>query len=611
MKQKINHIDNKLDELHYILLKIWGHIGSRRQKQFGFLLFLTLTSAVTEIISMGAVIPFLAVLVSPERLFTYPYVSAISSSIGVNAADQLILPLTILFIAAAVAAGGVRLLLLWLTTRLSYACGTELSVQMYERTLYQPYKVHVSRNSSEVIAGISNKVGSAINALYQLTSLISAVILVIFITSALFVIDPYIATISVITFSTGYSIITIISRRILRKNSYRIAKESNYVIKSLQEGLGGIRDVIMDGTQQIHAKIYKRSDLLLRRAQGNNTFISIGPRHIMETIGMIIIAVLAYILASRDDGLNSAIPILGALAIGAQRLLPAAQQIYGSWSSLAGSQRVLADVINLLEQPILQEINQYNNKHLSVETIQFDKVYFSYDEQQQCILKDINFSIKKGKRIGIVGATGSGKSTALDILMGLLEPTDGQILLDGIPLSNKNIRAWQQTIAHVPQSIYLSDSSVSENIAFGVAVDDVDFEQVKLAARRANIAEYIENLPNDYNTLVGERGVRLSGGQRQRIGIARALYKNAKVLVFDEATSALDSATEKLIMEAINELSRDLTIIMIAHRLTTVQNCDEIIEFKNGHVVAKGTYEELLENSLSFQKMANTTSIAS
>ncbi len=610
MKQEVNNIDNKLDGLHYILLKIWGHIGSRLQKQFGFLLILMLISAITEIISMGAIIPFLTVLVSPERLFTYPYVSTISSSIEINAADQLILPLTILFIVAAVAAGGVRILLLWLTTRLSYACGTELSVQMYERTLYQPYKVHVSRNSSEIIAGISHKVGSAINALYQLTSLISAIILVIFITSALFVIDPYIATISVITFSTGYGIITIISRRILRRNSCRIAKESNYVIKSLQEGLGGIRDVIMDGTQQVHAKIYKRSDLLLRRAQGNNTFISIGPRHIMETIGMTIIAALAYILASRDDGLNSAIPILGALAIGAQRLLPAAQQIYGSWSSLAGSQRVLADVINLLEQPISQEINQYNNKHLSVESIQFDKVCFSYDEQQ-CVLQDINFSIKKGMRIGIVGATGSGKSTALDILMGLLEPTDGQVLLDGIPLSNENIRAWQQTIAHVPQSIYLSDSSVSENIAFGVAVDDVDFEQVKLAARRANIAEYIENLPNDYNTLVGERGVRLSGGQRQRIGIARALYKNAKVLVFDEATSALDSATEKLIMEAIDELSRDLTIIMIAHRLTTVQNCDEIIEFKNGHVVAKGTYEELLENSLSFQKMANTTSIAS
>lgn len=597
------------ENLQHMLFKLWGHIGTRRQKQFGLLLILSIISAFVEIISLGSVIPFLGVLVSPEKVFAYPSVANISVILGLEKAEQLVLPLTILFCVAALFAGGFRMLLLWLSTRLSYASGAELSLQMYRRTLYQPYQVHVSRNSSEVIAGISNKVSAAINFLYQSITLVSSFILIVTIIGALFLVDPHVAMISLIAFGSGYGIITWLSRYILKSNSCHIAKESNFVIKALQEGLGSIRDVLLDGTQEFYSKIYGQSDFLLRRAQGNNTFISISPRYIMEVFGMIIIAVLAYSLSNQSEGLVYMLPVLGALALGAQRLLPAFQQMYTAWARMIGNKKALGDVLSLLEQPLPKETGQSNSLSIKFNRIVFNDVYFRYFKSEEWVLNNINLCINKGERIGLVGATGSGKSTVLDILMGLLPPSKGKLLLDGIPLTNSSIGSWQKTISHVPQSIYLTDSSIAENIAFGISSAEIDLEKVKFAAEQANVAEFIESKPDGYQSLVGERGVRLSGGQRQRIGIARALYKNATVLIFDEATSALDNATEKAIMDAIDTLSRDLTIIIIAHRLTTVQDCDVIFELKKGEVVAKGKYEELLECSPSFRKMTNNINI--
>jgi ATP-binding cassette subfamily B protein len=230
-------------------------------------------------------------------------------------------------------------------------------------------------------------------------------------------------------------------------------------------------------------------------------------------------------------------------------------------------------------------------------------VRFRYAPDAPWVLDDFNLTIRKGARVGLVGSTGSGKSTALDLLMGLLMPTQGELLVDGEPIVGERIRAWQNTIAHVPQSIFLSDASLCENIAFGVPRNAIDLERVKQAARRAQIAEFIESRREGYEARVGERGIRLSGGQRQRIGIARALYKQASVLVFDEATSALDNATEQSVMNAIGGLDRDLTILLIAHRMSTVRRCDCIVELGAGRVVAQGTYEHLFESSPSFQKM--------
>jgi len=325
----------------------------------------------------------------------------------------------------------------------------------------------------------------------------------------------------------------------------------------------------------------------------------------MEAIVMILFAALAYGISRENQAIVTALPVLGAMAIGAQRLLPVLQQGYVAWAGIAGSRASLADALDLLDQPLPVEALQPAPAPLHFQdAIRFDAVRFRYTNGGPWVLDGINLTVPKGARIGFVGSTGSGKSTALDLLMGLLMPTEGELLVDGRPVNGNRLRAWQRTIAHVPQSIYLADTTLAENIAFGVPRDAIDLQRIQQAARQAQIADFIESRPEGYNAFVGERGIRLSGGQRQRIGIARALYKQAGVLVFDEATSALDNATEQSVLDAIEGLSRDLTILLIAHRLTTVRRCDTIVELERGRVVAQGTYEQLLESSPSFRKMA-------
>jgi ABC-type multidrug transport system fused ATPase/permease subunit len=413
-------------------------------------------------------------------------------------------------------------------------------------------------------------------------------------------------------FGGSYAAITWAFRRRLRLNSRRIASERTLLIKALQEGLGGIRDVLLDGTQPVYCDVYRQADVPLRRAQANIAVIGSGPRFIMEALGMVLIAVLAYGLRNRPGGMATALPVLGALALGAQRLMPALQQGYSAWTGILGSHGSLADALELLDQPVPAELLQPAPDPLPFQdAIRFEGVRFRYASEGPWVLDDLNLTVRKGARVGFVGATGSGKSTALDLLMGLLTPTEGAVLVDGQPISGNRARAWQRTIAHVPQSIYLADTTIAENIAFGIPRDAIDLSRVKEAARQAHIADFIESRDEGYNAFVGERGVRLSGGQRQRIGIARALYKRASVLVFDEATSALDNATEQSVMEAIEALDRELTILLIAHRLTTVRRCDTIVEMEHGRVVAQGTYEQLLESSRSFRPPAHAKAIVS
>jgi ABC-type multidrug transport system fused ATPase/permease subunit len=508
-----------------------------------------------------------------------------------------------MFIVAAVAAGSLRLLLLWATTRVAFNAGSDLSIELYRRTLYQPYQVHISQNSSAVLSGVG-KVSGAINILTQCLMLASSSILLLSITTALLVMDPFVAIVSIAGFGLSYGAIAITTRHKLRRNGLRIADEQTRVFKALQEGLGGIRDVLLDGTQKLYCNVYQQADRPLRRGQGDNIFISGSPRYVMEAFGLVMIALLAYFLSRQSDGISSSLPLLGALALGAQRLLPALQQGYSAWATITGSQASLADIITMLEQPIQKELLLPSPKPLEFRhAITFEGLHFRYGEDGPWVLRDLNLEIRKGSRIGLVGTTGGGKSTLLDILMGLLEPSRGQLLVDGAPIHGDRLRAWQRTIAHVPQSIYLSDASFAENIAFGVPPEQVNLERVRQVARQAQIAEFIEGCDHGYATPVGERGTRLSGGQRQRVGIARALYKQASVLVLDEATSALDNVTENSLMESIEALNRDLTIIHIAHRLSTVRKCDIVIEMKDGVIQAQGDYDALLQTSASFREL--------
>ena len=576
-----------MDQSNLDLLKaLWEHVNSRRRKQFFLLIFLTLLTSLAEIVSLGAVLPFIGILIQPEKIFSSSLAIKFLEFFGFVGSADLVGPLAIGFAIAALIAGSLRIILLWLSMRLGNAMGADLSIEIYRRTLYQNYSVHISRSSSEIISGITQKVGTVTSVLISVVTAVISSFLFISIMCTLIVINPFVAIIAIIIFGFAYLLISSLTRNRLISNSRSIAADQTQVVKALQEGLGAIRDVLLDGTQKVYCDIYQKAILQLQRANSENTFINQAPRFIMETLGMALIAMFVFFLSYRPSGVASALPILGMLALGAQKLLPLMQQLYGNWSVVIGSKAAFEEVLSLLDQSIASSYDFAKYKPIKFEkSISFCNVSFKYQTNDPLILDRINIEIPKGSRIGFIGRTGSGKSTTIDILMGLLDPSSGAVLIDGKRLTAKNKIAWQALVAHVPQNIFLADSTIEENIAFGVPQDKINKKRVRYAAEQAQIADFIESKPEGYSAIVGERGIRLSGGQRQRIGIARALYKKASILIFDEATSALDNKTELSLMEAIDGLSKDLTLIIIAHRLSTLKKCSQLIKIEKGRII--------------------------
>ena len=585
--------------IHNLLVSLWVKISPRRHRQFGLLLLLMIFTSFSEVLTIGATLPFLGALTAPEHIYQLASMQPVIKFLGLTLPKQIILPMTILFGLAAVIAGAMRLLTLWASTRLAFAAGADLSIDIYRRTLYQTYAVHCARNSSEVINGISTKVNSTIyNVILPILTMATSSTVLISILMALLLIQPTIAIAAFAGFGLIYMLIIFLTRKQLLIDSQKVAQNSTLVIKSLQEGLGGIRDVLIDGSQATYCNIFRDADSPLRRAQGNQIFIGQSPRYAIEALGMILIAILAFALSEQNDGITKAIPVLGALAFGAQRLLPVLQQTYGSWTSIRSGQVSLQDTLKLLDQPLPDYVDKPSSFPISFQKqITLNQISFRYSADTPWVLKDLNLTITKGSRVGFIGTTGSGKSTLMDITMGLLKPTGGNILIDNIALEEQYYRGWQAHIAHVPQAIFLADTSIAENIAFGVPLNQIDHDRVRQSARKAQIGCDIESWDGQYETLVGERGVRLSGGQRQRIGIARALYKKADLIVFDEATSALDGETEQSVMESIEKLGDELTVIIVAHRLTTLKNCTKIVELRDGEILRTGSYASIVEHS--------------
>ena len=360
-------------------------------------------------------------------------------------------------------------------------------------------------------------------------------------------------------------------------------------VKSIQEGLGSIRDVLLGSKQKIFTDNYSKIDLNYRKKSASNKFITFSPRYIIENIGFIFLAIIAYVLSARENGTNNILPVLGTFAVAAQKLLPSMQQCYNSIGTIRSNKSSVEKVINILNQKN-DFFNTKDIKPFNFESrIRFSNISFKYPNSNKLILDNINLEINKGDRIGIIGTTGSGKSTFTDILMGLLKPNSGIISIDNVNLYSKknplDIFNWRIAISHVPQNIYLSDCSIAENIAFGIPFNEIDFEKVEKAATRSKIDRYIKGTKNKYLTKIGENGVKLSGGERQRIGIARALYHDSQVIVFDEATSALDDKTESEVISSLNLLDKDLTIIIIAHRLSTLEICNRVLKVEGSRVI--------------------------
>lgn len=563
-----------------------------------------LASSLAEVISIGSVLPFLSVLTTPEVVFKSKYIQPLLVYLGIENSHDLIVTICLLFGSAIVISNLMKIATLWALTRISFGIGFDLSALVYKGALHQPYSFHISNNSNKLINHI-NGAGELIQReILPALNFINGLFLLLFIIPALLILN-WVATLTIFGSIALIYIITIfLINKALTKNSHALARESVLSFKLLVEGLGSVRDVILDGNQEVYTNQHSISDLNFRKAAGNNLLISSMPHFGIEMFGLLVVIFAAYILSQDPRGIISAIPVLGAIALSAQKLMPVLQKMYGSYSEIKGNKKSFEDILNLLDSLYSLPIKiEYASPLNFSQHIKFDTLHYSYPNHENYALENINITFPKGGIFGITGESGAGKSTFLDLLMGLLEPTKGAIKIDNESLSLKTIRSWRKKIGHVPQSIFLIDASIAENIAIGIPLDKIDRIHLEKCIKAAQLDSMISALPDGLHTSIGEKGIKLSGGQRQRIGIARALYKKSEVLVLDEATSALDNLTESAVINSILEMCKsnnnDITIFMVAHRFQTLEICDKIFKLDKDSLTDLGTYEDFINSSKS------------
>ncbi|VWX57553.1 ABC transporter ATP-binding protein [Sphingorhabdus sp. 109] len=541
-------------------------------------LLLMLLGIFAEMLTIGAVLPFIAFATNPESEMIGPQARAWFNWIH----DDPLIAASIVLGGAAICSTGVRLFLSWASQKFIVNFGAELSREIFGRIIRQPYAEQVRRNSSEIMSGIS-KVNDVVYGFVQpLMQALISLTMVICISVLLFAISPFAAGVAGSIIVTAYALVARLSIHRLQHNSEIIATQMTRRTRILQDSLGGIRDIILERSQDVFESKFADADQRNRAAVGMNNVIATTPRYIVEAAGILAIIFVTAKMSAGTEGFTGAIPTLGAISFGALRLLPLVQSTWNGLSAAMGNRELLADVLTYSELPVPDQHPKTGRITLDRQ-LAFKNVSFRYTDGSPTLSK-VSIEINQGEHIGISGITGSGKSTFLDLVSGLLVPDEGQISVDGVPLRDENIGAWQASIAHVPQSIFLVDDTISANIIFGSGRETIDESKLRRAATVAQLDPFLESLPLAFDTCVGERGVRLSGGQRQRIGIARAIYRQASVLILDEATSALDGVTEANIMTEISKLSDEFTVITVAHRQSTLAYCDRILNVADGQL---------------------------
>ncbi len=591
------------------LSRLYQHLRPRHRFQLGTLLVLMIASSLAQMVSVAAIFPFLSALGNTQQFLQEPRLRPLLGVLHIDTAQRLVLALAIGFIATQVFGNGLALLVLHVRYKLAGRVAAAISSQAYYASLHQSFSFYSRQHSSALIQTL---IGDTDQVCFGLLmpgfDLISNAILTPFLIFTLVLISWQIAIGSALILGISYFLIFRSRQQLLKLNGQLMTNSNQAKVQVIQESIGGIRELLLDHSQPFFHQLYNERENTLRYAFATNMIIANSPTPIIETIVLSSIAILALSLGRGGD-FSQVVPVLGSLSLGAKRLLPALQSVFGNLANVQGAQASLSRLLLTLDRPIDPLMQQPLPPPVGVDReLRLSEVWFRYDESGDWVLRGLDLTIAAKTTVAFVGSTGSGKSTTADLILGLLSPQRGQVLVDGVPLQGQRLMQWQAAIAHVPQQIYLRDGSLASNIAFGLPEEEIDFLQVRKAAKLAQIHEFIEGLPAGYETYVGEQGVRLSGGQRQRIGIARALYKNASIIVFDEATSALDNATEREVMAAIEGLGGQFTIILIAHRLSTVERCDLVIELDQGRVVGQGRYDELLATSRSFQRMSGMAS---
>lgn len=550
------------------------------------MIILLLFGVLAEAGTVAAVVPVVTAMSDPGKVMALPAIQPVIRLLDIQSGESLRRSLCLLFLLFVLTSSGIRLLYLWYSLRLSFAIGSDYAEMAYRRTLHLPYEDQTKLSSSYFLTVLAVKMQSiVVVGLVPILATFGAAILALAIATTLFLLSPEITTILAGVVVLIFVLMIALFRIPLRRVGEAIASIQPVFIEKLQIARGGIREIILDNTQDYFINELTRTERALRKHQIVNGFFVSSPRYFMELIFIIVLVGLSYRLFVETPDTSAVLPILSIIAIGVLKILPSAQIILLNWATVRSALPGISDALALFEEDVPEQDRRPVTAPLPFQrNIVLRDVWYRYGPEDPWILKGIDLEIRRGERVGIIGPTGAGKSTLIDLIMGLLPPTKGTASIDDIPLDQQTRKAWGKRIAHVPQSIYLTDASVAENIAFGVPKDRISASEVVASAKKADIASFVEDGASGFATLVGERGGRISGGQRQRIGIARALYKHADVIVLDEATSALDSATEERIMATILAFGRDTTIIMIAHRLTTLKACDRIVELDFGQI---------------------------
>ena len=560
-----------------------------------------------EVIGVTTIVPFMAVVISPELVNENIYLSQAYNFFNFQSVDEFIVFLGVILISALLISNAFQALMTWAITYFTNMQAARLSVRLLESYLMQPYSFFLLRSSSDLGKNVLREVGRVTNGvIMQSLQVASKIIIVLFLFSLLIFVNPIIAISAAILLGGVYAVIFILAKLKLRNIGIATTKDNFALYKALNEALSGIKYIKLHGSEKIFVNRFLFPIVQIAKYQSTQILIGSLPRYLLEVIAFGgVVAIIISLIAINSGANSEVIPLISLYVMAGYRLLPAFQQIYSGVSTLKFNIPAFELLIHEFSNSSNEKNEQVNQPALPFrEKLQIDKLNFTYEGSETQVLNKLDLTIYPNTTVGLVGLTGAGKTTLIDIILGLLTPESGVISLDGTEINNQNKLAWQKNLGYVAQSIYLTDDTIIANIAFAEPSDEISFEKAIEAAKMANLHEYITTLPDKYETLVGERGVRLSGGQRQRVGIARALYHNPKILVLDEATNALDNITENVIMDAIYNLSHKMTIILIAHRLSTVKECDVIHLMSNGKIINSGSYQELIKDNEEFKRMA-------
>lgn len=578
----------------------------REKKRFLFIAVGMMFNGVLEMFSIAAVMPFLGVAANPNLINQNQYLNFIYSGLGFSSSREFLFFLGLGLILALFLANISNAFFTWFNLRFVWSVNNSLSVRLIQHYMSQDYLLFIQRNSADLQKNIQTEVTEVTSSVIDPTlNILNKGFSVLLTIVLLIMIDPILVLLIGTIFGSVYFAVYSITKKTLSRIGQGSLDDNEKKFKAINEALGVFKIAKLLHSEPFFIDRFEQASLRFTKNQSKRLAISQLPRFVVETIAFsFMIAISLYIIASKPN-FTEVIPILGLYVFASYRLMPGMQQIYTSFSVIRSRWPHIIYLQRELGSCVIRPASRAQESEMKMARpftsdpaplVEFRNITFSYPDTKTITIDNVSFSIADNTTVGFMGETGSGKTTIIDLILGIISPDSGEIIVHGKPVISHNVEAWQKSIGYVPQDIYLTDNTIAENIAFGLPKNKIDMACVRKAAALANIAGFIEDdLANGYDTIVGERGVRLSGGQRQRIGIARALYYDPQLLVFDEATSALDSETEKSVMEAIEKLSNQKSIIIIAHRLSTLQKCDQVIKVERGRIVKSGTFEQVVQ----------------